>query len=671
MIMNYDTINYKYADTMDMTHKKLALVMDMANIVHWEFSHEKQTFFFDDKFYALYATTVEKEGGHEMSHSAYLREFVHPEDKELVAREIERGITEGISYYSSVKHRIVRRDGKVRHIVARYFTVRDDIGKPIRNVGFNQDITELKQAEEDVRDSVALLSTLIDALPDFICFKDGANRWQLANAYCLELFGFESPAQYLDKTSADLALEHPQCREALLECERTTEAAWHGPTRCEEIIPRPDGTPLVFDVIKIPTFYPGGNRKGLLVVGRDITERMKAEAELKSAKLKAEEANKSKSEFLANMSHELRTPLNGIVGMLQLLETTSLDSEQKEYVELSTKAANRLTRLLTDLLDFSKIESGKLVLYNEKFKTSEIRDSILELFKGPAQEKGLNLVFTMDESIPEFLVCDGSRLIQILFNLVGNGIKFTDTGSITVDVAPITSPDNCLVAVQITVSDTGIGIPAARLDEIFEPFTQIDGSYVRNHQGAGLGLSVIKRLLALMGGEIFIESTEAVGTTARVVIPMDKANAPAICPPETSIPAPAECKLKANVLLVEDDRVNQFAMNKMLLKSGFTVTTADNGLQALDLISKNNYDVVLMDIQMPYMDGLEATRLIRDRSKFGEKSTLPIIAITAYAMESDKEKFLEAGMDGYISKPFDRADLADAVRSALSRLAAV
>ncbi|MBI4958322.1 MAG: response regulator [Desulfovibrio sp.] len=661
----------KHDDNIDIARKELLLVMDMANIVHWEFMHEKQTFYFDDRFYALYGTTVKQEGGNEMSHSAYLREFVHPDDMELVSHEIEKGIVEGIDYYRSIKHRIVRRDGKVRHIVARYFTVRDDAGNPLKNVGFNQDITELTQAEEDARESVALLSTLIDALPDFICLKDGANRWQLANAYCLDLFCINSPAQYLDKTSAELALELPHCREALLECEKTSEEAWLGTTRSEEVIPRPDGSRRVFDVIKLPTFHPGGNRKGLLVVGRDITERRNAEEELKSAKSKAEEANKSKSEFLANMSHELRTPLNGIIGMLQLMETTSLDSEQHEYVELCTRASKRLTRLLTDLLDLSKIESGKLILCNEEFKTAGIRDSILELFKGPAHEKGLELVFTVDESMPHTMVCDESRLIQILFNLVGNAIKFTEKGSVVIDVSPVASADDRLAAVQFTVSDTGMGIPADRLEDIFEPFTQVEGSYVRKHQGAGLGLTVIKRLLVLMDGHISIESAQGAGTTVRVVIPTGGTKAAVVPPAQARMPLSPESGAKLNVLLVEDDRVNQFALNKMLVKSGFCVTLADSGLSAMDKISKNSYDVVLMDIQMPFMDGLEATRLIRDRSRFGEKCAIPIIAMTAHAMESDRERFLEAGMDGYISKPFDRANLEGAIRNTLSRCAAV
>ncbi|MYL81784.1 PAS domain S-box protein [Desulfovibrio aerotolerans] len=390
-----------------------------------------------------------------------------------------------------------------------------------------------------------------------------------------------------------------------------------------------------------------------------VIERMRADRRLVAAKKAAEAASLSKSEFLANMSHEIRTPLNGVLGMLQLLATTTLDEEQAEYVENAVKSSKRLTRLLSDILDLSLVESGRLAIRQAPCSPADLREAVMDLFTLPARDKGITLHVSLGAGLPERVLADEVRLRQIVFNLVGNAVKFTDAGSVRLDISPASSRFDAAFRVLFTVSDTGIGIADDQLDGIFEPFGQVEGVYVRRFGGAGLGLSIVRRLVRLMGGEIAVESFVGSGTSIVVSLPLARTGDDVA--EVAAIPRPLAAGPGLRLLLAEDDAVSLMSFARMLEKAGHTVTLAEDGAEAMARLAEAEYDCILMDVQMPVMDGVAATRAIRSNDSLGHKKSIPIIAMTAYAMAGDRERFMAAGMNDYVSKPVDAAELAQAL----------
>ncbi len=395
----------------------------------------------------------------------------------------------------------------------------------------------------------------------------------------------------------------------------------------------------------------------------DMTEQERIKKELILAKDAAESANTAKSQFLANMSHELRTPLNGAMGMLQLLRMTGLDTEQEELSEVALRSCNNLTRLLEDLLDLSKIESGRLELAEEPFSIRDIIAILYETYEDEAKRKGISITFDVAENVPETAKGDPIRIRQILFNLVGNAVKFTASGSVQISI--FTHIHNDIIKLVSIISDTGVGISDDILDSIFTPFTQADNSFTRKFQGAGLGLPIVKRLVQFMDASVCIDTEPNRGTTIGVSLPLhcDIERLPVST---TVVHLPdASAKDTAPILLVEDDSVNQLCVQRMLQVAGYDTVCANNGAEALNLLKLQQFQLVLMDIQMPVMGGLEAVHELRTKANYERNVEVPVIALTAYAMQGDREQFLEAGINHYLPKPIDMDELLDTVKEYL------
>lgn len=389
--------------------------------------------------------------------------------------------------------------------------------------------------------------------------------------------------------------------------------------------------------------------------------------DLEKAKQDAERSDKAKTEFLANMSHEVRTPLNGIIGMLHLLGMAQLTDEQKQFVQYASQSSKRLTTLLSDILDVSRVEAGKLECLSEPFEFRDAMLSVEHLFIPVARQEGLDFSVSIDPAIPDRLRGDTTRLQQILSNLVGNSLKFTEHGAVALEAwsLPAAKAGHCRLL--FAVSDTGAGIPDDKLEGIFESFSQVGEGYTRKNQGAGLGLTIVKRLVSLLGGTICVASEKGVGTTFYVSLPYLVESAPQA---EAEEPDAAAESRGLAILLAEDDMVTQIATTKLLEGKGHQVKTTVDGEKALAELRTGSYDLVLMDVQMPNMDGITATRLIREGEAGEKNKDIPIIAMTAYAMSNDKGKFLQQGMDDYLSKPVQLQDLDRALqRAALGRTA--
>lgn len=399
----------------------------------------------------------------------------------------------------------------------------------------------------------------------------------------------------------------------------------------------------------------------------DITERKRAQEDLQAAKEEAEAASEAKSSFLATMSHEIRTPMSGIISMTELALAEDLGEEERSYLESVLLSAKSLLAVINDILDFSRIEANKLQIEEEPFSLDDTLHAVEDLFRPMAEDKGLELRVERAPELPSWVSGDGNRVRQILVNLLGNAVKFTETGHVRVSADSAHDSDRIVLA----VSDTGVGISPDQQERIFESFTQAESTYARGYEGSGLGLTISRRLAELMGGSIDFSSNPGDGTSFRVTLPLPAADAAAE-PPEDQrdegagagdqrAPAPAGSR----ILVAEDNAINVMVIRTILEKAGYRVETVSDGQAALTALEQGAYDLVMMDISMPGVDGMTATRRIRRGDIGVTNRDVPIVAVTAHAMQGDRDKFLEAGMNSYLSKPFSRDTVLDVIAETL------
>ena len=482
---------------------------------------------------------------------------------------------------------------------------------------------------------------------------------------------------YLLNTGQPLLLTpenfHRICREQHIRANGTPPNSWLGvPFYLDDLA----GVVAVQSYDEI--IYSDKDQELMAFVARhlgDALKRKRTVDALKQEKNRAEQAEKNKSTFLANMSHEIRTPMNGIIGLTELVLKSNIAGHQRTYLEMVHSSADRLLKLINDILDFSKIEAGKLELSISPFSIRSTIADALEILAISAAKKNIAMIVDCHESTPDHLLGDADKLHQILINLVGNAVKFTNQGSVTLAVCPAGAlqKESDHVDLHFQVKDTGIGIPENDIANVFKSFNQLGTTRDSNHRGTGLGLVIAAELVEMMGGKICVESNPGVGTTFYFtagfpLAPSNQGQAGFGKGPSPTQKKKERRQQPLHILLVEDEYINRTLAVSVLESEGWVVATAENGTQALDLLNNQDFDLILMDIQMPELNGYETTLAIRQKEQ-GTNQHMPIIAMTAYAVKGDREKCLAAGMDGYVSKPMRPDKLRDEIETVLQRYA--
>jgi len=539
------------------------------------------------------------------------------------------------------------KDGSILSEWLTILHMRDARGMSRGYIGIFQDISEKRRSEQLIRQ----LSAAVEQSPSSIVITTTEPAIEYVNPCFTRVTGY---------ALEEVVGQNPRILQSKLTPPETYRAMWDRltsgePWEGEFANRRKDGSIYYEHATLAPIRDASGQTVRYLAIKHDITERKRLELELVVAKDAAEASNRAKSEFLANMSHEIRTPMNGIIGMTQLVLDSELSGEQRDLLAKAHGAAESLLGILNDILDFSKIEAGRLEFERIPFNLHAVFDHLRDMFGLMAESKGIALALRHAPETPMHLVGDPTRLTQVLTNLLGNAIKFTDAGWVTLDVRPDGALDaDGPVRLRFEVGDTGIGIAPEQLGRLFQAFDQGDSSITRKYGGTGLGLAISQRLVVMMGGRIVVDSAPGKGSRFAFTASFAPAPAPVEATPH-GVPQRLASLRGIAVLLVEDNPLNQQLTRTLLERAGMTVTIAGNGADALAVLkSSEPFDAVLMDVQMPVMDGLTATRHIRADTRF---DALPIIATTAHAMAEDREECLEAGMQDYLSKPIDVARL--------------
>jgi len=669
---NAKMLEEKTADLLREKHK-LALAQKLAHIGSWEWSLKDNTFACSEELFHILG--IEPRGG--MSYEEFL-EFIYPEDlnkvKGLFAKALDR--KEPFDFF----HRIIRSDEEIRDIRTRGEFITDAEGNLSRIIGTEQDITERKK-EEQLEQLAMVATKSYNAVT--IAGKDGKIEW--VNEGFTKLFGYTledvkgTYGEILTRGEKTGLSPEAACYKALIEKKK--------PLSYENKNYSKDGKEYWVLTSLTPILDEKGNVHKIISIDSDITKQKKAEQELiiankiaehslykgsmaleelHKAKKELEESLKVKEQFLANMSHEIRTPMNAIIGFTNLLLKTELNPSSLQYLNAIKTSGENLLVIINDILDFSKLESGKITFESIGFRLPQLVAMFVELVLPRAVEKNIKLSTAIDKKIPESIVGDPTRLNQILINLVGNAIKFTTKGEVKLTIT-LTEETQDEIELEFAVSDTGIGIPEESMNKIFESFTQASNDTTRKYGGTGLGLSITRQLVELQGGKIAVKSKVGQGSVFSFRLKFKKDEGK-----ETALSYDTKENLEklpldgVRVLLVEDNSFNQILAAKILENWHCDVELADNGLIAIEKAEKLNFDVILMDIQLPEMDGYEATSYIRNKISLPKRNT-PIIAMTAHAFANERDKCLKAGMNDYISKPFDENKLYSKIISVLQK----
>ena len=556
----------------------------------------------------------------------------------------------------------IRKDGSRFPAVVSVTALRDAQGAIIGYLLIGTDNTarklveaEQKKSDQRLRDQQFYTRSLIESNIDALMTTDPSgiitdvNKQMEALTGCTrdELIGAPFKSYFTDPERAEAGIKLVLSEKKVTDYELTACAR--------------DGKQTVVSY-NATTFYDRGRTlQGVFAAARDVTERKRVEAELREAKANAESASRTKSDFLASMSHEIRTPMNAIMGIADLLAKTALSPEQDKYVQIFRRAGDNLLNLINDILDLSKVEASQLELERTGFSLNDLLEKVTEMVAVRAHEKGLALVCEIAPNVPTDLVGNSTRLRQVLLNLLGNAIKFTEAGEVALRVAP-DADSSVPTALRFTISDTGIGIPGEKLGRVFERFTQANSSTTRRFGGSGLGLTISKRLVELMGGRIWAESSVGKGSVFSFAVPLEiwagasrRAAVPVGTGPELPLPA-------LRILLAEDSPDNCTITVAYLQDTPYRVEIAENGAIACEKFTAGQYDLVLMDRQMPVMDGLTATRTIRAWEQANDRPPTPVIALTASALKGDREMCLAAGCTAYLSKPIKQEVLLQAIK---------
>ena len=579
---------------------------------------------------------------------------IHPDDLPGVLRDHVAATHSGEPYRG--EFRLIRADGATVWVQDEDQVVLDDEGRALYRLGYMLDVTERRTTEQRLRETGARLATLVASLQEGVLLEDENRDVALTNSAFCSVFGIPVEPDALIGTDCAGAAQASKALAADPErfVTRIDEILARGLAVYGEEVEFADGR--VFERDYVP-MQIAGEQRGHLWVYSDVTAHIEAQRAIEEAHDRAVEASRAKSEFLATVSHEIRSPMHGVLGTLDLLKDADLDVEQAELVAIVESSASNLLAVINDMLDLQKAESGRMELSDVPIDLASIVDEALDTVRVRAQAKGIELLAEVQEGVPENLLGDPGRLRQIVLNLVANAVKFTDAGTVSVTVR-LDAISRRLALVSFVVRDTGIGIAEQQLKHIFEPFSQADASTTRRHEGTGLGLAITRRLVELMDGDIRVRSRPGTGTTFTASVSL-------LCGPEKA-PAKRERKrerpeLTGSVLLAEDSPVNRELGLRQLNRLGLRARAVDSGSAAVDALEHERYDAVLMDMRMPGMDGLEATRAIRAREHESGRPRTPIIAVTANAMHSDRTECMDAGMDDFAAKPLMLDELAQAL----------
>lgn len=534
----------------------------------------------------------------------------------------------------------------------------------------NQEISERRLVEQELRLSESKLNSIFASVPEAIVVADARGRIVQCNVATAEIFGFGLNELAGKNINMLMQSQERDVHDGYLKTyEQTGRKRLMNEPRVVQGM-RKDGT--LFPVRVTVSETRVDDAHFFIGVMQDFTSIQNTQNLLIEAKNKAEQANRMRGEFLANMSHEIRTPMNGILGMTELAMSTDDAQVQKEYLSLARDSASHLLHIINQILDFSKIEAGALELELLTVSPAQLTRHTARSLEQLAQAKGIDLQVVNDPALPDLVWMDPVRVRQVLTNLIGNAIKFTEDGKVIVRSTVHPSPEENIVRLEISVADTGIGFDATRTDALFSPFTQADGSITRSYGGTGLGLAITRSLMQLMGGDISASSEQGQGASFTITFPV-KCVVLAGAQTDAGVPVLGDSESQPamqslSVLLVEDHEINRKLAQIMLQRMGHTFVLANDGQQALDCLEKERFDVVLLDVMMPVMDGLTALRIWREREAERQLPRTTVLMVTAHAMTGDRERFIASGADGYVSKPMSEASLRKEINRTCSRM---